>query len=68
MPNEPDTLDPLLITVAEMARLLGIGRTEAYVIINRGLVDARYQGRRRLVLLDSVREYAASLPTERIED
>lgn len=57
---------PIFVTVREAADILG-GDTSPWTI-NRlckiGSIDSRFQGRRRMVILTSLHEYAANLPTE----
>lgn len=63
-----DSLEPIYISVKEAARLLNLTPWSVYnSILDTGLVDSRYFGRRRMVVLASLREFAASLPTERPE-
>jgi len=67
MPHARTTADaePLLVSVAEMARVLGISRAQAYVLLNRERIESRYVGRRRLIPYEAVRHIADSLPRER---
>jgi hypothetical protein len=57
-------MEPLLISVAEMRSMLGISKNYAYTILDQGLIESRYIGRRRLVVLESLRAYVAALPRE----
>jgi excisionase family DNA binding protein len=49
---------PLLISVDEAAKTLGIGRTTAWALIKRGTLDTVRIGRRTLVTSGSVRVIA----------
>lgn len=57
-----DSLDPIFVSVKQMAQMLGLSTWVAYTILNEQQVKSRYVGRRRLVELKSLREYAANLP------
>jgi len=53
---------PLLCSVIEAARLLGIGRSATYLLISDGTIRSVHHGRRRLVDVASLTAWAASLP------
>ena len=63
-------LEPIFISVKKAAEMIGV---KPWTFWNQILndpdctIDTRYFGRRRLVVLQSLREYAANLPTERQE-
>jgi excisionase family DNA binding protein len=66
----PDTgtaenLTPIFVSVKDAAALLGLSPWSTYRLLDDGKVEARYFGRRRLVVLASLQEYAKALPTER---
>ena len=48
-------MDPLLVSVQEAARMLGIGRTSIYQLINSGELQTMKLGRRRLITIESLR-------------
>jgi excisionase family DNA binding protein len=53
-----DALDqPLLVTVEEAARLLGIGRTTMFELIGNGEVKSIRLGRRRLIARRSLEHF-----------
>lgn len=58
----PD-LDPIYVSVKEAARMLGLSTWSMYQKLDAQAIESRYDGRKRLVVLDSLREYAAALPT-----
>lgn len=58
----PD-LDPIYVSVKEAARMLGLSTWAIYQKLDQQVIESRYDGRKRLVLLASLREYAAALPT-----
>jgi excisionase family DNA binding protein len=51
----------VLLTVAEAAQQLGIGKTTAYALVSSGDLASVRIGRLRRVHVDSVAEYAAQL-------
>jgi excisionase family DNA binding protein len=57
--------EPLFISVKEAAMVLGISRNYMYSLLDMGLIESRYMGRRRLVLLSSLHDFVASLPEVR---
>jgi len=57
--------DRLIVSVADMAAMLGIGRRTAYELLDAGHMECRYIGRRRFVTVASIEAFVASLPTER---
>jgi hypothetical protein len=62
-------IEPIYISVKEAAKALGgISQFVCYGLLNSGAIDSRYQGRRRLVSVSSLRAYAESLPTTRPAD
>ena len=48
-------MEPLLVSVAETASALNLGRTSVYALINAGKLETRKMGRRRLVTVASIR-------------
>jgi excisionase family DNA binding protein len=61
---EPDD-ERIFVTPLEASQTLAISRSQVYDLLNRGVIDSRFFGRRRLVVLDSLREFADNLPSER---
>ncbi|HEX8489360.1 MAG TPA: helix-turn-helix domain-containing protein [Propionibacteriaceae bacterium] len=56
-------LTPIFVSVKQAAQMLGISPWSCYQLLDAGAVDSRYQGRRRLVRVTSLHEYAESLPS-----
>lgn len=56
-------LDPIYVSVKEAARLLGLSSWSVYQKLDQQIIESRYDGRKRLVLVTSLREYASALPT-----
>jgi hypothetical protein len=67
-PPHSATLEPIFISVKEAAQMLNVKPWTMYnQILDAELVESKYFGRRRMVVLASLREFADSLPTERPE-
>lgn len=56
-------IEPLFVSVKEAAKALNISAWSCYQLLDQQKIDSRYQGRRRLVVVESLRKYAADLPT-----
>lgn len=54
-------IEPIFVSVQEAAEALNISRWPMQQILKSGAVKSIKQGGRRLVYVDSLREYAASL-------
>ena len=54
----------LLLTVADVAQRLSIGRTKAYELIRLGEIPSVTLGRRRLVPIDGLREFISTASSE----
>jgi excisionase family DNA binding protein len=61
-PSEPPNFsdDRLAVSISETGRLLGIGRTTTYGLINQGILKTIKVGRRRPVLVSSIRALASA--------
>lgn len=59
----PANLEPIYVEVKEAARLLGLSTWSMYKKLDQQIIESRYDGRKRLVVLASLREYATNLPT-----
>ncbi|MGH3355137.1 MAG: helix-turn-helix domain-containing protein [Nocardioidaceae bacterium] len=55
-------IDPIFVSVKEAARILGISPWVCYQLLDKGGIESRYHGRRRLVSYQSLVEYADRLP------
>ena len=58
-------VDPLLITVKAAAEQLSLTPWSVYRLLDEQKVESVYQGRRRYVVMDSLRDYVETLPTEK---
>lgn len=58
-------VDPLLITVKAAAERLSLTPWSVYRLLDEQKVESVYQGRRRYVVMESLREYVESLPNEK---
>ena len=54
----PQPIPPVLLTVADAARALAIGRTTMYELIRDGSIPVIHIGRSTRVPVDAVREFA----------
>jgi excisionase family DNA binding protein len=54
--------DPIFVSVKEAAHLLNLTTWTVYKLLDEQAIRSQYEGRRRLVRLDSVHAYADSLP------
>lgn len=55
-------LDPIYVSVKEAARILGVSSWLMYQRLDAQAIESRYEGRKRLVSMESLRKYAAALP------
>lgn len=53
---------PIFISVKEAAKMLNLTPWTVYKLLDSQAIKSQYAGKRRLVRLDSVHEYADSLP------
>lgn len=60
-------LAPIFVSVKQAAQALGISPWTCYQLLDAGEIESRYQGRRRLVVVQSLHDYASGLPSERPE-
>lgn len=65
--SETPSIDPIFVSVKEAARAINVSPWVMYQLLDEQppAVVSRYKGRRRLVDVESLREYARNLPTER---
>lgn len=54
---------PIFVSVKQAAKALNVSDWVAYKLCDSGALESRYIGRRRLVLVESLHEYARNLPT-----
>lgn len=59
--RRPSSHPPLLLTVLEVAGLLGVGRTTVYELISAGDLEVVHIGRSARVPAASVHDYVAGL-------
>jgi hypothetical protein len=55
-------VEPILCAVSQGCQMLGVGTQGMYDLIGAGLVKAVKRGTRTLLVVASLKEYAASLP------
>lgn len=56
-------MDKILVSIPEAGLLIGHGRTFVYELIRTGKLQAKKSGKRRLVVVASLKQYAVNLPT-----
>jgi hypothetical protein len=59
-------VEPILCAVPQGCQMLGIGTQGMYDLIGAGLVQAVKRGTRTLLVVESLKTYAASLPPAKI--
>jgi len=59
-------VNPILVSVPQAAQMLGRGVSTIYDLIGAGLIRAVKSDGRTLLVVESLREYAASLPAAKI--
>lgn len=60
-------IDPIFISVKEAAEALSLSPWKVYRLLDSDAIASQYEGSKRLVLVESLREYAANLPTTKPE-
>lgn len=55
-------IDPIFISVKQAAEALSLTPWTVYRLLDDQKIASHYEGRRRLVSVSSLREYAANLP------
>jgi excisionase family DNA binding protein len=55
-------IQPIFVSVKEAARILGLTTWSVYQLLDQQKIASQYHGRRRLVRVESLRDYADSLP------
>jgi excisionase family DNA binding protein len=63
--KQAGTIDPFFVSVKQAAVLLNISPWSCRQLLDAGEIESRYQGRRRLVVVESLKRYAEALPTTR---
>jgi excisionase family DNA binding protein len=56
-----EQLEPIFVSVSEAKRLLSIGHTRIYELMNAGAIEKVKDGGKTLIPYESVKRYAASL-------
>lgn len=62
------TIDPIFISVEATAKALDLPKSRVYKLLDAGAIESRYERRRRMVVVSSLREFAANLPSVPDED
>lgn len=56
-------MEPLLISLKDAAAIVGLKYYGFYELVEKNIIPTSYQGRRRYVTPQALRDYVASLPT-----
>lgn len=56
-------ITPIFVSVKEAAQILGLTNWSVYKLLDEQQIKSQYHGRKRLVNVESLREYAEGLPT-----
>jgi excisionase family DNA binding protein len=54
---EQQKIDPVLVSIPDTMRLLGIGRSKTYELLGDGALKSVHIGRRRLIARASIDDY-----------
>lgn len=57
-----DHVQPIFVSVKEAARILALTPWSIYKLLDEQAIKSQYHGRKRLVSVESLHEYAAGLP------
>lgn len=60
-------VDPILVSIEDAAMMIGRGTTFIYECLGDGTLKAVKSNARTLVVVDSLRAYAASLPPAKVK-
>jgi excisionase family DNA binding protein len=60
-PAQTEGIEPIFVSVKEAAKALGISPWSCYQLLDAKAIESKYLGRRRLVSVASLRQYATSL-------
>lgn len=66
-PPVADLTEVIFVSIKDAQKMLGLSRPQIYRLLDQGLIEARYLGRRRLIVAESVRAFAKNLPDQRAE-
>lgn len=59
-------MEPVLVSISDAARMLGIGKTKAYALIQEQALDTVLIGTRRLVTIASINRLVEAAQTAEI--
>lgn len=65
IPAQVGRIDPIFVSVKDAAAALGVSTWQMYQLVSGddAVIDARRAGKRVLVSVEALREYAANLPS-----
>jgi ACT domain-containing protein len=56
--------EPITVRIATAIQMLGLSRSKFYELIDEDIIVRKKSGRASLILVSSLHDYVASLPTE----
>lgn len=56
-------IQPIFVSVKEAAQALALSTWQVYKLLDDQVIESRYQGSRRLVVVESLKAYAEGLPS-----
>lgn len=63
--DDDPPVEKVFVSTKEAAHLLGVSRNHIYELLNQQAIESRYLGKRRLVMMTSLRKFMDDLPAER---
>jgi excisionase family DNA binding protein len=57
-------MDPLLLSIADCCRLIGLGRTKFYELVASGAIPLRKVGKKSLISAADLKRWAEALPID----
>jgi hypothetical protein len=66
-PSNTVSMEPILVTIPQAAAMIGRGVTFIYTAIGDGTLQAVKSDKRTLIVVESLRTYAAKLPAAQIK-
>ena len=62
-PNAPAAhIEPLCVDIPDACRMIGVSRSKLYCLLNSGEIPSRKAGKLRLIPIEGLRAWVASLP------
>jgi excisionase family DNA binding protein len=65
-PSTTTSINPILVGIPEAGRLLSLSRSRIFELISERKIKSVKDGRRRLIVVASLHDFAASLATQNV--